>query len=265
MPTWSPITTPKQLPNVGDAEQTWLDFKVRVATANRYELAKDVAAFANASGGTLVVGAADASDRLSAYRPLTKDEARETAKAYEEATRDRVTPLPVIQIEILPYGDGYVVTVNVHPFPGQGVGVAIKKGDNGNDKEDLFHYPFRVGTQTKFITPGLLPMFTDARIRRIAILLEQATGSNVEIYVHPRPWESNESKRLTGNVSRVDVPTNTLELGYLNGGKNIKVPLDLVEAVCDGYGGWQVFLDGYLDEIGSDLRLMPSNVGRKGR
>ncbi len=252
---WSPIVRPDQLPPVNTPEQTWLDFKAQVDPANRAELAKDVAALANATGGTLVVGAAETRSQLSAYRPLPQQEATTIARAYEEAAQRLVRPLPIVNVAPIPKDGGYVVVVNVQPFPGQAVGVHIKQPETNRD--NLYHYPVRVGTQTAFITPEQIPMYTDAKIRRIAIVLEQAKGKQVDIQC--RLSSDNRIQDANGTISAVDVSTNTLEIGYVNQGPNVKVPLDVVEGVCEGFSGrWQLYLRGRFAGYGQGMRFMLS-------
>lgn len=54
---FKPILTDRDLPGLGSHEHHTLDFKVQPATG-RFQMAKDVAAFSNAAGGTTLIGAA---------------------------------------------------------------------------------------------------------------------------------------------------------------------------------------------------------------
>lgn len=250
---WTAITHSEQLPPLQTSEQTWLDFKAQ-PTASQYEMAKDVAAIANATGGTLIVGAAENGSRLSAFVPLSVREATQVARSYQEAVRDRVRPLPIVDAHPLSKNAGYVVVVNVQPFLGQAVGVHVKPPET--DLHNLFHYPLRVSTQTVFLTPEQLPMFTDARIRRIAILLEQARGSRVEIQLPPSA--DGRLHPAAGTIYAVNIATNTLEIGWLNEGPNVRIPLDLIAGVCEGFNApWQLFLRGRFVGSGQALRFIP--------
>src|SRR2546421_202845 len=88
-------------------------------------MAKDVAMFANASGGVVLLGACDAAGRLTTYRPLPESDLQRVKDAYETAVRDLCSPVPVI--DVLPIrpieGSGTIVAVNVYAFPGAPVGV----------------------------------------------------------------------------------------------------------------------------------------------
>jgi predicted HTH transcriptional regulator len=176
---WTPIAAEAQVPAVGTRETQWLDFKAR-AEPDDFEAAKDVAAFANGGGGTLLIGVAGG-DSVQKIIGISEPEARDTQQLYELAIRDRCRPAPVVSFEVLRVPSGIVLAVNVHPFPGQIVGVKLKKGEakcgaKPTEPEDLFYLPLRVGVHTRGIMPEQVPMFTDARIRRISAVLEQAVG-----------------------------------------------------------------------------------------
>ena len=117
-----PFPFTHELPAVGSTESDSLDFKTEVkpvvgkVSADRFELAKDVAAFANAAGGTLLIGACGGSV-LTAFKPIDEATAAWLAREYEEAVRDRCAPPVSIRVENIPSGDGVVVAVHVPPFP----------------------------------------------------------------------------------------------------------------------------------------------------
>src|SRR6185369_16093781 len=122
---WRPFEPQTSLPPIGTRESTQLDFKAK-PTTDRFEAAKDVECLANADGGSLLIGAAGG-DHLDSYKPLSTDEAREAQRVFDEAVRDRCAPAPLISFAQIGLGDGIVLAVNVWPFPGQLVGVRLKR------------------------------------------------------------------------------------------------------------------------------------------
>lgn len=157
MAVFQPVTTARDLPRAGtSAERISFDIKRDTGTGKQdyFELAKDVAAFANASGGVILIGAAE--DRkhgvVGAYMPLSRHRAKEVRDAYNQATRDRCSPRPLVDPVIIDHQGGAVVAVNVWPFPGQAVGVR-------HAKEPLaFAFPFRAGVETIWLNAEQLPM-----------------------------------------------------------------------------------------------------------
>ena len=115
---FTPIQEAAQLPQVGEAtERFFLDLKrayekksfpdSKKERFDHREMAKDVAAFANASGGTIVVGAIEnqATGAVAKYEPLLKKLAKEPSAAFNDATRDRCSPRPVLRRAVDPDGE----------------------------------------------------------------------------------------------------------------------------------------------------------------
>lgn len=255
---WSPINHSDQLPSEGTLEQAWLDFKAQ-PTNEAHERAKDVAAFANAMGGTLIVGAAEQNGTLVRYVPITTAQANQVVRDYHEAVRDRVRPAPIFETHTLDREGGKVVVVNVQPFPGQAVAVELKRPDE-TKLPDAFRFPVRVGTQTDFITPEQLPMFFDAKVRRIAIALEYIAthAPNVELY-YPATGDDPPIP-ADAIIVEVNIQTNTLRLSHVYGSFNVHIPLDFVEGVCHGplNGPPQLYLSGYIERVGDRVSFFRS-------
>src|SRR3954469_19577337 len=92
-------------PAVGSFESHVLEFKVALNRAENGkkpdypELAKDVAAFANSAGGTILVGADEGPPRcLKRYMPLNATQANEVATAYVQAGEAWCFPRVVLEI-----------------------------------------------------------------------------------------------------------------------------------------------------------------------
>src|SRR5690242_17887016 len=85
---YRPLTTPNDLPNVNDAfGPATLDMKEAIKPKSTgtgkpkydlFELAKDVAMFANSVGGTILVGAEEEgrTGKLKAYHPMLTSDAK---------------------------------------------------------------------------------------------------------------------------------------------------------------------------------------------
>lgn len=172
-----------ELPVVGSrVEGSTLDIKGDYSQpdplAQKLEMAKDVAAFANSIGGRIIVGAYEASDgTLAKYVPLDVARVRLIADAFDLAVKERLSPPPVFDVQtVSALGDSApgIVVVTVQAYPGQPVGVRvpIPKALHGNG-EDAFRFPVRVGTRTVYFEPHQLGLIMDAHYRRIAQLLGQ--------------------------------------------------------------------------------------------
>src|SRR5947207_14973186 len=91
------IMRPEDLPPVGSAREILaLDFKRDLYDlAKPFEMAKDVAAFANASGGSILVGADEDQARhvLASYKPISGEAIAAAQRgAVSGAVRDRCGP-----------------------------------------------------------------------------------------------------------------------------------------------------------------------------
>lgn len=131
-----PFPFTRGLPDVGASETDTLDFKTELKplpdkkSADRFECAKDVAAFASTSGGTLLVGAVESQHVLQRYKPVSKETAAWIEREYEEAVRDRCAPPPSMRTERFERDGGFVVAIHVEAFPSP---VAVKVKGNGED------------------------------------------------------------------------------------------------------------------------------------
>ncbi|MHB8879590.1 MAG: AlbA family DNA-binding domain-containing protein [Myxococcaceae bacterium] len=168
----------EQLPPPGaKREDLRLDFKGAVNPGDAYELAKDVAALANCAGGVLLIGAYEgANNTLGKYAPVPEAEAVQVRDAYNLAVRDRCAPPPVIDPVLVPRDAGWLIAVNVWPFPSQAVGISTRGA--GRQSENGWAFPFRSGVHTVFLRPEQLPMLMVAEQRRISVLLESIPSRN---------------------------------------------------------------------------------------
>lgn len=253
---FTPIQTPSQLPEPGRVnENGCLDFKAH-PTDDRFEIAKDIAAMANTSGGTLLVGAQGNGEILGKYVPIASIDASKSQRVYEEAVRDRCSPPPLFNVELIERDSGIIMAVNVWPFPGQLVGVRLlngetKCGSKGKHVEDVFFFPMRVGSHTKAITPEMIPMFTDARARRIAACLGEARGKLLKwstVVDRKNSWQSDTAKLLDIDLLGNSV---TLEMDFdsENKGAAISISIDHIETVWRDKNTWNMIVRGRFDTL----------------
>jgi hypothetical protein len=252
---YRPIESVDDLPEPGRAnEKRTVDFKVE-ASDDPFEIAKDVAAFANAEGGTILVGAKGRGEVLASYEPLTTRQASDAQRAYDQAIRDRCRPTPFFDVVALPKDQGLVLAINVSPFPGQLVGVEVKRGEAKCGKaatqpQGLYFFPVRIGAQSTSILPEQMPMFMDAKVRRIAICLQEGIGKPVNmhparerrgatgVHVHPALIESVD---ILGNAVRVRLAEVEDAV--------IAIPFDLIETA------WRVEDDFFMSTLGSPREI----------
>jgi len=248
-----PIEYERDLPEPGRAnERCSLDFKAE-PSADSFEIAKDVAALANAEGGTVLIGAAGKGEFLGSYRPMSVAESSRAQRLYEESIRDRCFPRPLFSVAAIEKDDGIVLALNVWPYPGQLVGVRVVQGEAKcgaaqKQPENLFFFPSRIGSHTTGLTPEQLPMFMDAHTRRIAILLKQAADQSV---ILRSPQRQTAHYFRPAVVRRVDFLENTLalDLEEEDGAMSpISIPLDHVESAWKDEGRWFLLLRGYFDQ-----------------
>jgi hypothetical protein len=257
---WRPVQVSSDLPAIGTRESPTCDFKAK-PTDDDFEIAKDVAAFANSSGGTLIIGAAGG-DHLAKWLPLIPEDCRKAQRTYELAVRDRCRPAPVFTLLDPEVDGGRILVVNVWPFPGQLVGVRLKNGEarcgpNAKEPEGVYYFPLRIGTDTKPILPEQFPMFADAKLRRIALHLENTVGEKaILIATRLRREKSKWVQPVT--VQAVDLHTNTMNVSVPTdyGLRIVPIPLDAVETVSRAIDGWHIYIAGILTSVQSTSPLL---------
>ena len=119
-------TEASQLPKVGDGyEREVLDLKQTGKGTSAFHFAKDVAAFANHLGGTLLVGAEEHLGRVKEYHPLSEADVSAVQSTISMAVRDRCSPHPVVEPARIPYDGRFILAVNVAPELSALVGVSV--------------------------------------------------------------------------------------------------------------------------------------------
>jgi len=256
------MTTPADLPSPGAGRETGtLDFKGDQDPADQRELAKDIAGFANALGGALLVGAYEDTTKgvLGTYRPLDSSKAEVLKRAYELAATQRCQPNPVIDVvriavpPDLSAASGDVVAVNVYPVPMGPVGVRWDSDKGGPS----FAFPLRTATHTHFLQPTELTMLMVPEIRRVAILLDSipsAERRNVTLHV----FGGGVGQTYPGSTL-VSVDPQATSVHLQIPGATGTIPLDRVESVWKGGDHvWSVAVRGKIETRSSSLLFFPA-------
>jgi hypothetical protein len=226
MPRFTPIRDPSDLPAVGHKnEGEILDFKTKHDAAKPWEHAKDIGAFANHLGGTILIGAASTGEVITKYVPMTYQEADAAQTAYEKAAGGSCFPPPRIEVARVPHGSGVIVAVNIWPIVAQLACVFVRPGKlaTGGYGHELLAFPIRVGGQTNYIEKENLAMYMNPGVRRNAILLNAIGPEERVTYSLPN---HGGGTGIIFNVERVDEERNLLVLK--SGSDHRRFPLDRV-------------------------------------
>jgi hypothetical protein len=237
------------------AQETFaLDFKAE-HQRQPAEQAKDIAAFANAFGGVILVGVPEKSDSYT-RKLVSEAAAREIALDYENAARDLLAPRPIIDPCIVrcPQDDGRaLVAVNVDPFPGQLIGARCTGSDS-------WSFPLRTAARhTAYLDPEKMMLYSDARTRKASILLASITEADRKAVWVRLSYRreigggfSTTEDLFQGELQNVDIEGNSVTLSVripdVHDGKDATVgiwaPLEDVDAVWRVHGKWYIRLNG---------------------
>lgn len=247
--TWSqlPPAVPANVP------ESWaLDFKV-AHKHDASEHAKDIAAFANAMGGVILVGVHEKSDSY-VRNLLTLDAANRAARDYEDAARDLLSPRPQVDPTVIPYPEDparALLAVNVEPFPGQLIGAKLPT-------TQAWRFPIRTAARhCAYVDPERAMIYSDPRSRKNAILLLSIPeGERKAVYVQIMDrkeltqLDSNCEVSLQPELRSVDVDVNTVVLGIWTTDRSqivpASAPLEDVQAVWKSSNLWMIRLGGAL-------------------
>jgi hypothetical protein len=252
--TYSSIRTWSDVPDRAPAlipETSVLDFKAE-ATSSPEERAKDVAAFANALGGVILIGVAEKSDSFE-RKLLSLSDARRVAREYEDTVRDLLAPRPTIDAVVVecPNRPGFaLVAVNCDPFPGQVVGARASE-------PNAWRFPVRTASRhSAYLDPEKAMIHSDPRARKSAILLSSISApERKNIYVQiVEHWVVSdhppEHVRLNGELCSVQPEANTAEFCAVLSDHSERfpfaVPLEDVVSVWKAPFGWLVRIAGVI-------------------
>jgi hypothetical protein len=117
---FNPVRSLARIPEKEAYEHLFLEFKGdpksywRTDRWDRFEMAKDVAAFANTLGGAIVIGAIERGKVvLEQYNPVSKAELALFQTAHRDAIDKLCSPSPLIDPVHLPYGSGALLALKL--------------------------------------------------------------------------------------------------------------------------------------------------------
>lgn len=259
---WPFIDTWAALPRKSEAflqEQRWFDLKGTYAPGKQAEMAKDIAAFANALGGALIVGATEGPTEPDYTSPLAATYAEKVALEFDQAVRDYCRPSPIVHVRLIPAPDApsrVVLVVNIEPA------VELPIAARHATDQDAWRFPIRIGRDTEFLFPEQLPLYMNSKARHAKLLLLRALAAGGDIDLFCVPGGSRTHNTLQGRdrdvfkLDKVDADGGggvllrdiTGELGH----QSIVVPLDDVEAVWLQHDGrWAMRISGRLELFNS--------------
>jgi hypothetical protein len=220
-------------------EDHWLDFKgfeqkTVWPWSDNDECRRDVVQFANASGGSVVVGAIEENHVLKGFQGVPDPD--DTIRRLDEVLKGRLEPVPAIEPVTLRTATGEdVVVVNVPPSLRL---VALRFND------DRYQFPIRAVDSKRYMTLGEIEarMQDQTRVHRLRleqIGRQELVGLDVKV-----------DANLTHNgwrVARVEEDVVVLEREL----EEVPIPLAYVETVYRaGLRGaeWIVALSCYLSQ-----------------
>lgn len=239
-----PLRHPIALPAIGASiERAVMDWKVKPAV-HSFEKAKDVAAFANHLGGTLLIGAQEDTGQLKSYVGLTQGDANDVRDGYSKAIAQRCRPLPTYDFE--EYADPSdsakkIIAINVWPSLSLiGVKVQANKAAEGWG-ETVFAYPVRSGTDAIFLQPTELAMYMTPEVRRNAVILSRIEkGASVKVIL------LGALHNFSVRFDSVDEEANLVRFKSNSGENAVHLPLDRVStAYQNEKGEWQLAMYAY--------------------
>jgi hypothetical protein len=257
--TYQRIEAPGDLPPPGELnararEKQDLDFKTFADGGKMWEHAKDVAAFANALGGVLLIGADNTTDRTALKYPglAPTQTVADVAAIYENAG---VMCSPAPNVDVVPIkgpGGVDVVAVNVDPSVHQVVASPGGKKGGGDSSQNLWRFPIRRGSQTDEIAPEDLAMYMNQPVRRAYLML---------MSIPPKEREQGRlyypdlvSGRLvteTAEIAIQDLPSKRNFVVVAKGDMSCRIPLaDVVDVWEESEGVWAVKVTGTLERGG---------------
>jgi predicted HTH transcriptional regulator len=117
--TYSKVENFADVPSAGPLdfkvrESNRLDFKETASPHNPAEHAKDMATFANAFGGVVLIGTKSA-DGVLTHPGISRSHAARMAEVYEQAAKDLCSPPPIVCPNIVQIPDNDHVLLAVNP------------------------------------------------------------------------------------------------------------------------------------------------------
>jgi hypothetical protein len=261
-------------------EKTVLDLKGHCDLSRPtqpFELAKDMAAFANALGGTVLVGASERSDtlgrktgRIEAFVPLADEQA--IIKAATSAARDLCQPAITVEPEVIKLtrdeqrtlvdkplqSVATLVALNVHPLVASPSGVAACDS-TGMRIADAYRFPLRFLEGTKWLKPEELAFHMNSHERRIYLLLVRLPRDR-DVLVWDKGQGSAFGAKRPTRIHDLDPERMIVKLEFGNDKLSVHVPITFVTAVwLDENDVWNIDVRGAINTMRSRdaVRFVP--------
>lgn len=254
--TYQRIERTEDLPPAGALnararEKQDLDFKTFVAKDQMWEHAKDIAAFANALGGVLLVGADNTTDpTVLAYPGVAGQTIADVMRIYENAG---AMCSPAQNVDVVPIkepGGADLVAVNVDPSVDQVV--ASPGGHKGGGiLGHLWRFPIRRGSQTDDIKPEDLAMFINRQARRAYLMVAGIPSDKRSrvVFYFPRIVNVSNGTTDTRDVELClhDMPRERNFIVVAREEKECRIPLsDILDVWEKDDNVWAVKVSGTL-------------------
>ncbi|MFC7763538.1 helix-turn-helix domain-containing protein [Catellatospora bangladeshensis] len=164
---------------LGQAENPWLDFKATPYPANdkgKFDISKDVAAFANAQGGMIVCGIKtkrddnEARDIADSLHPFPQ--ANVKIESYKDVLNDYLWPRVAVEYHWFPDPDseesGHYLVIEVEPVPERDRYVIVRRSLNDKGQlADGFVIPERRGDGSVSVLPDAAYRLINEGYRRV--------------------------------------------------------------------------------------------------
>ena len=291
---WEPITSENAVAKLAVAsEHAICDFKEKYDTKSDprkvFELAKDICAFANQLGGTIVVGAIEGKGErkgmIANFAALTSPTPGEFVKYVDNALALCFPPpianaepiaLSVDQVKEILGREGpatTVVAINVRPMLNAPVGclgcsdecdrcIEARKTDpsvvctcKGKKIDHSYRFPIRRVERTDYLRPEEIARAMNVAERRALLELEPLTGEQ-SILVWFNSGTSFQREAILCQIVKLDstIMVCVLQLVHLAVARKAEVPLVFVRAVWQSSNGWNIAIDGSAFDGAGDAR-----------
>jgi hypothetical protein len=296
---WEPITAENVVAKLsGASEHAICDFKVCYDFQNdptkRFEIAKDVCAFANHLGGTIIVGAKEGrGDRLGLidnFLPLTSPTPTELVKEVDRVIRNLCLPVPVadaVSIELdanqlneilrREASATTIVAINVEPTLSGPIGclacvehskVCKEAGTvckcTGMKVPDARRFPIRAVEGADLLRPDQIARRMNVNERR-ALLDLQPIEDEKQILVWFNSGTSHQRQAIPCRISKLDpeIMICVFQGVHIPDAPKAEVPLVFIRAIWPSSVGWNVAIDGSaFDGAGNDRQGFALSVAR---
>lgn len=263
--TWIPISESNAEQTLETAtERTTLDFKKTYDLTDptkRYELGKDVVAFANNLGGTILIGVTEGKG-IHAGRAVRFEHVQNSGELIKvlEAMVSLCRPVPVVVPEIVkldaatqtsllnrPVDDDVeLLAINVYPLLATPIG-APSCDNEGKRIPDSYRFPIRTIEGTRYLRPEELAFHMNSAERRILLQLSQIRADErdmIDVWDYQLGDGLRPPRRCSLKSVEAESLSMTLAVMLAENPYEAEVPMTFVRAVWKAKGRWNIALEG---------------------